>query len=204
MHIRSQRRHQNHAHWVTHVSLVQTPLVNWLRDNRSLTQQIAKRGKFSLRVIQLGVRQPTLDETFALQIPANRPIQVRQVELSCNKQPVVVAETLIPLTPKGCVHRWVAQLGTRSLGALLFSHPSFVRGQLTFARLDSRHPLFSMAIDSLKHGSDQDRPPKYFWMRRSRFSFKKQRILVTEIFSDTLARTQKKATPRQGSRYIDN
>ena len=83
------------------------------------------------------------------------------------------------------LRRWLARLGSRSLGALLFAHPRFARGTLQACRLDARHPLFQPAVRALCL------PPSYagvLWARRSLFTFNGRSLLVTEIFSPTIDR----------------
>ena len=86
---------------------------------------------------------------------------------------------------RGPLTRWLARLGNRSLGALLFSHAGFVRGPLVSRRLDVRDALYSRAVVAMNLNSTAK--PAVLWARRSNFSFGRQRVLVTEVFSPSLA-----------------
>ena len=66
----------------------------------------------------------------------------------------------------------------------LCEHPRFARGSLEACRLDSRHPLFRPAVGALRLA---DAPPAALWARRSAFSFGRQSLLVTEVFSPAIA-----------------
>jgi chorismate--pyruvate lyase len=88
---------------------------------------------------------------------------------------------------------WLARLGNRSLGAMLFSHAGFKRGPMNFKRLDHRHALFESALRALRLA---DPMPHYLWARRSHFVFGVQAVLVSEVFSPTvllLPATKKRA-----------
>jgi chorismate--pyruvate lyase len=86
----------------------------------------------------------------------------------------------LPCHPRGPLTRWLARIGTRSLGSLLFADPGFSRGEIHCRRLDQRHPLFLQAIEVLGGA------PKHLWARRSLFRFGQQSVLVTEVYSAAL------------------
>jgi chorismate--pyruvate lyase len=76
---------------------------------------------------------------------------------------------------RGLLSHWLAGLGVRSLGSLLFAHPGFVRGEIEYLRLDSRHPLFQRVARIAL-------PEETLWARRSLHQLGKQAVLVTEVF----------------------
>ena len=174
-------------------------MLDWLRDPRSLTARLQARGSFSLAVLGQGLCVPNVDETSFLGLSPGRRAWVREVALSCDGKPVVFAHTVLPCRPRGPMSEWLARLGTRSLGALLFSHPGFKRGVINSTRLDHRHPLFQPAVSAMKLGSS---PPASLWARRSHFTFEKQSVLVTEVFSPHLA--EKIQAKENNSRHPTN
>ena len=157
----------------------------WLTDRNSLTERLRSLGAFSLTRLSQGLAKPTRDEARALRLNPKQLARSREVVLFCDGQPVVFAHTILPRQPRGPLTRWLARLGNRSLGALLFSHPGFERGPLTARRLDRRDPLYRPAREALKLA---DTTPTTLWARRSRFTFGKQSVLVTEVFSPDLPR----------------
>ena len=159
------------------------PFLHWLRDRGSLTARIEGKGRFAVRVLRQGLQRPTPDEALALGLPSAVHAWVREVALSCDDRIVVFAHTVLPYRPRGPLTLWLARLGSRSLGALLFSHVGFTRGPMAFKRIDRRDALFSSAIDGLQLG---DRAPGALWARCSRFGFGVQSVLVTEVFSPAL------------------
>ena len=94
--------------------------------------------------------------------------------------PLVFAHTVLPYHPRGPLTGWLARLGNRSLGALLFADPGFMRGKLANRRIDARHELFDAAVRALALEAS---PPRLLWARRSRFHYGAQSVLVTEIFA---------------------
>ena len=173
------------------------PFIHWLRDRGSLTARIQARGRFAVRVLRQGLGLPTSDEAQRLGIAIGSMAWIREVALLCDDQLVVFAHTVLPYRPRGPLHVWLARLGNRSLGALLFSHPGFRRGQMNFKRLDRRQALFVPALTAL-HLSDG--APDTLWARRSHFRFATQSVLVSEVFSPLLLQHSKKIARQSATR----
>ncbi len=171
------------------------PFVDWLRDRNSLTSRLQARGEFDVRVLRQGLAIPTFDEAVALGIRRKRLAWIREVALYCDGEPVVFAHTVLPYRPRGPLTGWLARLGNRSLGALLFSHAGFVRGPLLSKRIDRRSTLFAPAIAAMNlNPGDERSAPAVLWARRSTFSFGRQNVLVTEVFSPSLGERSAGAT----------
>jgi chorismate--pyruvate lyase len=71
--------------------------------------------------------------------------------------------------------RWMAGLGNRSLGSLLFSYPGFLRGQIEYLQIDRRHPLYRRAAAQCTVSGP-------LWARRSLHVLDAQVVSVTEVF----------------------
>lgn len=158
------------------------PYLPWLRDRGSLTARIQARGRFAVRLLRQEKALPTRDEVALLGIDAGERAWVREVALLCDGAVVVFAHTVLPCRPRGPLTRWLARMGSRSLGSLLFSHAGFSRGEIDCRRLDARHPLFAPALRAI--GGQ----PRSLWARRSLFRFGRQSVLVTEVYSAALCR----------------
>lgn len=152
-------------------------LRDWLREPNSLTARLQRHGAFRLKLLRQRLHCANADESAVLGLKARARCQVREVLLHCDGVPVVFAHTVLPLHPRGVLGRWLAGLGGRSLGSLLFSHPGFVRGRLAYARIDRRHPLHGRAAVALGVS------PPHFFARRCPHDFGGQRVLVTEVFA---------------------
>ena len=162
-----------------------TDFRTWLADSGSLTERLQAIGSFSVVLLNQHLATPTGDESTELGLKRAQVARTREVTLLLDQQPMVFAHTVLPRTPRGPLTRWIERLGNRSLGALLFAHPRFSRGPLAARRLDQRHPLFQRSIKALQLA---DVPPRELWARRSRFSFGRQSILVTEVFSPAITK----------------
>lgn len=166
-------------------------LRHWLLDRDSLTARLQCCGRFSIALLAQARGTPTGDECALLGLRQGRRAWIREVSLSVDDNPVVFAHTVLPMEPRGPLTRWLARLGSRSLGSMLFAHPGFSRGRIVCHALDTRHTLYHRAITALRLNSP---PPPQLWARRSCFGFGDQRILVTEVFSPKLRATQPPVT----------
>lgn len=155
-------------------------VASWLTEPGSLTARCQTAAR-DFRVVRLayGLADPLADE--GLCQPRRRgQTWVREVMLEADGVPVIFAHTVLPAAPRGKLTRWLARLGNRSLGSLLFSHPGFRRGTIEFLRLDKRHPLYRRAAALGQVGD-------FLWARRSMHRLGNQRVLVTEVFLPAIA-----------------
>lgn len=157
-------------------------LRSWLVEPGSLTTRLQRSCRsFRVRLLNYRLGQPLPDE--ALRLEAGRHLaHVREVLLECDGQPVIFAHTMLSTATNGRLGRWLAGLGSRSLGSLLFAHPGFRRGAIEFVRLDPRHPLFVRAVQAALPPV----VPACLWARRSVHALGHQRVLVTEVFLPAL------------------
>ncbi len=152
-------------------------LRSWLIEPGSLTARCQRASKkFRVRVLRQGMARPLGDES-----ARDVLVPVREVVLECDGVPVIFAHTTLCTAAGGHLKRWLARLGARSLGSLLFSHPGFKRGRLEFLRLDARHPLYLRALGGKNEAT-------YLWARRSRHAFGGESVLVTEVFLPEITR----------------
>jgi len=152
-------------------------LRSWLTERDSLTARCQRAsGEFRVRLLTYGKGRPLADET-----PAGRPAWVREVLLECDGVPVIFAHTSLSTASNGRLTRWLARLGSRSLGSLLFAHPGFKRGAIEFRRLDRRDPLFRRA-------AIWGATTPCLWARRSAHRLGGQEVLVTEVFLPAIDR----------------
>lgn len=155
-------------------------LASWLTEPGSLTARCQRNSRqFRVRLLHYGWGR-ALAEDAERAGGRRRLARVRDVVLECDGVPVIFAHTALSAEGKGRLGRWLANLGGRSLGSLLFTHPGFRRGGIEFLRLDRGHPLFRRA---LPHGGAAD----CLWARRSWHRLGGQRVLVTEVFLPAIA-----------------
>ena len=158
------------------------PLIrSWLCEPASLTARCQRASAtFRLRVLHYGKGAALADEA-AGGDGGRVPAWVREVVLECDGQPVIFAHTTLSTASSGRMTRWMAGLGSRSLGSLLFAYPGFRRGPIEVLRLDARHPLYRRAAALGPVGS-------VLWARRSWHRLGRQQVLVTEVFLPAICR----------------
>lgn len=156
-------------------------LSSWLTEPDSLTARCLRAsGQFQVRLLRSGLMQPIDDESSPQQFA-----HVREVLLESDGVPVIFAHSVLSTVTNGRLTRWLAGLGSRSLGSLLFAFPGFKRGRLEFLRLDRRHPLYRLAAPWAP-GVLQ------LWARRSEHRLGRQVLCVTEVFLPAIRRLENK------------
>ncbi|PKM29761.1 MAG: chorismate--pyruvate lyase [Gammaproteobacteria bacterium HGW-Gammaproteobacteria-11] len=146
-------------------------LLDWLTDEGSLTLRLTAAGNDDFRVEVLSqCSQPArADEAEALGLNAGEPVWVREVLLHTAGAPRVFARSVAPLSSLAHDGIDLQNVGTRSLGLQLFSHPRVSRGKLEI----SRYPVAWLPVAW--------RTPDC-WARRSLFSDGPLQLLVCEVF----------------------
>lgn len=150
-------------------------LRSWLLEPDSLTARCQEASTlFRVKVLRA-------DSGSSLMAPHGRQqrpmVRQREVLLECDGVPVIFAHTELPLAPRGRLTRWLAGLGSRSLGSLLFAYPGFKRGRIEVRRLDTHDVLYQRAVQAANlPGQPQ------LWARRSKHVLGRQSVIVTEVF----------------------
>ena len=152
----------------------------WLLYTDSLTERLSARcsGKLHLRIQQQKWQYPVSDEARLLHIQPRQYAWIRQVYLCCGAERWVFARTVIPaLTLRGSCRR-LARLGKQPLGKILFTDKPAQRTHLEIGLLPPHHLLCQRVALENK--------PLALWGRRSVFTLKSGKLLVTEIFLPAL------------------
>lgn len=133
---------------------------NWLLDSQSLTAKLRDKYKdFKVNVISQEQDTPYDCELKLLEATGNQTFIVREVELIGSEIPVVIARSLIPLTQDT---KEILKIGAKPLGEILFNDPEIKRGHLEVGSFNES------------------------WARRSTFKIGKTKLLVSEIFLESL------------------
>jgi chorismate--pyruvate lyase len=156
----------------------------WLSDTGSLTQKIEKAigQKLTVKVLR-DYSQSLHDDEFPLFRNRIKRCRVREVLLCANETPLVIARSIIPTLSSSGSNHSILRLGTRPLGAVLFSKTrmhSKARPQREIARIDHSSPLwkgFNKSSIAL---------PSPLWARRTLYRLKGHPILVNEVFLPAL------------------
>jgi chorismate--pyruvate lyase len=163
--------------WLSYIPEIDAGYAPWLHDHGSLTRRIQQRcEKFHVRNFYTGLNMASRDELSILNVPRRQQIYTREVFLYADNEPVVFAHSVVAAQHlRGAWHA-LQHLGSRPLGALLFSHPLVQRAPLRYSVLKPDHPLYRHATAALTT------PPQRLWARRSVFSLQGAPLLVTEVF----------------------
>ena len=145
--------------------------LNWLFDEGSLTRRLTwlSNDGFSVTPLFEGWQPLREDECVALGMAPATVGWVREVYLRGHGQPWVFARSVAAKSSLEDGGLNMDELGTRSLGELLFSDQAFERGALQVCHYP-RHwlPLADQA--------------DHLWARRSRFVRGALSVLVAEVF----------------------
>mgnify|MGYP000034593169 FL=1 len=144
---------------------------SWLTEQGSITQRLRQQfgDGITVTVLKNEWQRSFLSEAFLLKSASYRYALIREVVLSIDKQPLVLARTVIPFDTVVATQQNLSQLGSRPLGELIFSDPHLQRRAVEIAYIEAKewHSDFSEA------GA---------WGRRTVYIMHKQPLLVSEFF----------------------
>jgi chorismate--pyruvate lyase len=171
---------------------IPSQILCWLFDPASLTSRLvaACSKTFRVQVLEQTWRTPMHSELRRLGMPCRQTALIREVLLFCGETPWVFARTVIPQRTLTGKRKFLANLGTKPLGAVLFADPHMKRDEIEVARLSAGQPLYERAVQALS-----DVPPT-IWGRRSVFYLQDKPLLVNEIFLPGIA-----SCPRPTTKY---
>jgi chorismate--pyruvate lyase len=156
-------------------------LKSWLLDPTSLTSRL-KSHCHQFRVELLGQQIESCHENEAVDtIPAGESVLVREVLLYCDDKPQVFARSLLPLSSLTGSEQALANLGSQSLGQVLFNNPSLKRQAIEVAEFDETSSVCKLA-KKLQLTSSLLPSPENLWGRRSVFILENKPLMVAEVF----------------------
>jgi len=151
-------------------------LRSWLIDPNSLTARLKKHCQhFRVELLGQQIQPCQGDEIFA-GINEGDKVLVREVLLYCDEQPQVFARSILPLSSLTGEEQALANLGTQSLGQVIFNNPSLERHAIEIAHYDQAS---AMAILSNRLGLIAT---EHLWGRRSIFVLERKPFMVAEVF----------------------
>lgn len=158
--------------------MIDTPrpvILDWLFNEDSLTRRLTRlsESRFSVTPLHEGWQTLRADECAALEVVEGTEGWVREVYLRGHGEKWVFARSVAPRTALEQDGLHMDELGTRSLGELLFSDEAFQRGPMQVCR----YPAAWLPTDDIQEA---------LWARRSCFRRAGLSILVAEVFLSTL------------------
>lgn len=131
---------------------------DWLDDGQSLTAKLKQKfADFRVQVLSQKVKKPDANEQSILNFSGD--CMLREVVLLGNKQAVVFARSIIPITDDT---QNLLKIGSKPLGEVLFNDANVYRGKLQITRSGN------------------------IWGRRSVFTIGASKLLVSEFFLEVL------------------
>jgi chorismate--pyruvate lyase len=163
--------------WLSEIKAQQCPpkISEWLYDQQSLTKKLEGLCQhFHVQVKQqiIVAGESSLSHYFS----PDRKRLVREVFLYCDDRPFVFAQTEIPISTLTEQQAQLSEIGTQSLGKILFNDPSMKRGQIEVAKFTDK---LALALLSPPIQDNYDHP---LWARRSLFYLNSKPLLVSELF----------------------
>lgn len=156
-------------------------LKSWLLDPNSLTARL-KSHCHQFRVELLGQRIEICQENESVAlISSGEKVLVREVLLFCDEKPQVFARSLLPLSSLTGAEQALANLGTQSLGQVLFNNPSLERQTIEVAEFNAVSSVGKLA-KHLQLSSSYLPLPENLWGRRSIFVLESKPLMVAEVF----------------------
>lgn len=164
-------------HWQSSdSSVLPTHLQSWLLDPDSLTARLKTHcHQFRVELLGQQVEHCKAHEAVAA-IPVGEKVLVREVLLYCDDKPQVFARSLLPMSSLTGAEQALANLGTQSLGQVLFNSPSLERKTIEVARFDLNTSVGKLA------GDLQLNVTHTLWGRRSIFVLENKPLMVAEVF----------------------
>lgn len=155
---------------------IPSPARSWLYEPASLTQRLRETcgHAFQVRLLQQCWTKPFQGEAKTLRIRNGQHALIREVLLRCDRQPLILARTIIPHRTLRGAHRRLSKLGTRPLGEVIFSYPGLQRQRLEVARVTNR----DWNTESMAYLT----PDSSVWGRRTVYSLSGHALLVCEFF----------------------
>lgn len=156
-------------------------LKSWLLDPNSLTARLKTHCQ-NFRVELLGQRIEVCHESEAVaSIPAGAEVLVREVLLFCDDKPQVFARSLLPLSSLTGNEQALANLGSQSLGQVLFNNPSLERQAIEVAEFNELSSVGTL-VKKLSTVKKSNSIAKNLWGRRSIFILENKPLMVAEVF----------------------
>lgn len=151
-------------------------LQSWLLDPNSLTARLKTHcHQFRVELLGQQIEHCQAHEAVAA-IPVGEKVLVREVLLYCDDKPQVFARSLLPMSSLTGAEQVLANLGTQSLGQVLFNNPSLERKVIEVATFDLTSSVGKLASDLQLNVTHE------LWGRRSIFMLENKPLMVAEVF----------------------
>jgi len=149
---------------------------SWINETGSITQRLRKQygNNVRVQVLHSQWQKSFLSESRLLNTQPKLYHLTREVLLSVDETPLVLARTIIPKKTLLSAQQQLSHLGNRPLGEVIFSYPKLTRTSLEVSHIPQQHwhPETQKKADI-----HQD-----LWGRRTIYSLNQHPLLVSEFF----------------------
>lgn len=171
------------THWTRHDRLPAdsrpaAALWSWLTEHGSLTARLRTRcgAAFRLRVLAESTGMLGREDSAPLGLGAGTRGLIREVTLNCGTATLIYARSVIPERTLAAGNNWLAHLGEKPLGDVLFGLPGIEREPIEVACLQAGHGLLQRVSSKIKPDIPQ------LWARRSLLQLRGGPLLICECF----------------------
>ncbi|MFN4116825.1 MAG: chorismate--pyruvate lyase family protein [Inhella sp.] len=171
----------------------------WLRAPGSLSQRLARHGRFEVELLRQTTAKLRAPERRQLGQPRRGCTLVREVLLRVDGRPLVWARS--SLHKSGLAGPWKALkgLGTKPLATLLYADPRVSRSLLQPRRLAVRGATRRQMERQWQQATGESAPRAMLWSRHSVFHRQGALLRVMELFHPEVARLAPYSTTRRPS-----
>ncbi len=155
-------------------------VASWLYEAGSITQRLKNYygPQVKVQVLNNQWQRPFISESQLFNTASSHYMLTREVLLSVDDMPLVLARTLMPLATIRSAHRNLSHLGTRPLGEVIFSYPKLERLELQMSLVPVQQWREIIRQQAQIHHA--------LWGRRTLYAIHKHPLLVSEFFLPTL------------------
>ncbi|RBW45102.1 chorismate--pyruvate lyase [Psychromonas sp. B3M02] len=152
------------------------PILAWLLDESSLTKKLEQHCRHFHVEVRQQVTTSTEQTPLSTYFTDAQQVLVREVFLHCDHTAHVFAQTEIPEQTLSDEQQNLAEIGSESLGRLLFQNSSLVRGKIEIAEFKPGSLIHQLCQTLSQHCEHS------LWARRSLFYIENKPLLVSEVF----------------------
>ncbi len=151
----------------------------WLTRPGALTGGLRQLGELHIEVLNESYASLGTDEAVAMQLPIRHPLWLREIIMSIDGTPCVLARSITPIIAARGVWKSIRSLNTRPLADILYNDPRIIRSSFECAPVQAGRQIYHTQERFFPKQSSR---PDY--ARRSIFYKEGHPLMVTECFLD--------------------
>lgn len=173
--------HSSASTWFSRAPTKLNPVQRyWLTRPGALTAGLRQLGELHIEVLNESLASLGTDEAVALNLPIRHPLWLREILMSLDGVPSVLARSITPIQSARGVWQSIRALNTRPLADILYHDPRIVRSQFECAPVLRGRQIYHTQE---KFAPSSKSYPDY--ARRSIFYRNGHPLMVTECFLET-------------------